>query len=114
MDEFSGRIKAGKDSQKDADFQLIARVEALISGWGMDEALRRDKHARALLDVNSTAWTALLKALLGHPSPAYAATAAGRGVLLRLLIGESLRALLRDDDLVLMISLAAPKRRGRS
>ncbi|ALG83208.1 hypothetical protein [Gordonia phthalatica] len=78
------------------------------------EALRRDKHARALLDVNSTAWTALLKALLGHPSPAYAATAAGRGILLRLLIGESLRALLRDDDLVLLISLAAPKHRGRS
>lgn len=41
IDEFSGRIKAGKDSQKDSDFQLIARVEALISGWGMDEALRR-------------------------------------------------------------------------
>lgn len=78
------------------------------------ETLRRDKHARALLDVNGTAWTALLKALLGHPSPAYAATAAGRGILLRLLIGESLRALLRDDDLVLMISLAAPKRGGRS
>jgi len=41
MEEFSGRIKAGKDSQDDADFLLIARVEALISGWGMDEALRR-------------------------------------------------------------------------
>jgi phosphoenolpyruvate phosphomutase len=41
MEEFSGRIKAGKDSQDDADFQLIARVEALISGWGMEEALRR-------------------------------------------------------------------------
>ena len=41
IDEFAGRIKAGKDSQDDADFQLIARVEALISGWGMDEALRR-------------------------------------------------------------------------
>ena len=41
MEEFSGRIKAGKDSQDDPDFQLIARVEALISGWGMDEALRR-------------------------------------------------------------------------
>jgi hypothetical protein len=64
--------------------------------------------------VNSTAWTALLKTLLGHPSPAYAATAAGRGILLRLLIGESLRALLRDDDLVLMISLAAPRHGGRS
>lgn len=41
IDEFCGKIKAGKDSQLDDDFSLIARVEALISGWGMDEALRR-------------------------------------------------------------------------
>jgi phosphoenolpyruvate phosphomutase len=41
MDEFCGKIKAGKDSQTDPDFCLVARVEALISGWGMDEALRR-------------------------------------------------------------------------
>jgi phosphoenolpyruvate phosphomutase len=40
-DEFCGKIKAGKDSQNDADFSLVARVEALIAGWGMDEALRR-------------------------------------------------------------------------
>ncbi len=39
--EFCGRIKAGKDSQSDGDFQLVARVEALIAGWSMDEALRR-------------------------------------------------------------------------
>ncbi len=39
--EFCGRIKAGKDSQTDADFCLVARVEALIAGHGMDEALRR-------------------------------------------------------------------------
>src|SRR5690625_392271 len=73
------------------------------------EALRRDKHARALLDIPGGSWTALLKALLGNPHPAYAATTAGRGVLLRLLIGESLPVLLRDDDLVLTISLAAPR-----
>ena len=41
VDEFCGRIKAGKDSQSDDDFQIVARVEALIAGWGMDEALRR-------------------------------------------------------------------------
>ena len=90
--------------------QALARAGNRQSAY---ELLRRDKHARALLDVNGTAWAALLRALLGHPSPAYAATAAGRGILLRLLIGESLRALLRDDDLVLMISLAAPKHGSR-
>ncbi len=39
--EFCGRIKAGKDSQSDPDFQIVARIEALIAGWGMDEAIRR-------------------------------------------------------------------------
>lgn len=41
IDEFCGKIKAGKDSQRDGDFCLVARIEALISGWGMEEALRR-------------------------------------------------------------------------
>src|SRR6202044_1384718 len=35
IDEFCGRIKAGKDSQTDDDFSLVARIEALIAGWGM-------------------------------------------------------------------------------
>jgi len=34
-------IKAGKDSQSDDDFVLVARVEALICGHSMSEALRR-------------------------------------------------------------------------
>ena len=41
IDEFCGKIKAGKDSQSDDDFCIVARIEALISGWGMDDALRR-------------------------------------------------------------------------
>ncbi len=41
VDEFCGKIKAGKDSQADDSFCIVARVEALIAGWGMDEALRR-------------------------------------------------------------------------
>ncbi|MCK6454476.1 MAG: phosphoenolpyruvate mutase [Alphaproteobacteria bacterium] len=51
IDEFCGKIKAGKDSQSDPDFCLVARVEALISGWGLDEALRRaDAYHRAGAD----------------------------------------------------------------
>jgi phosphoenolpyruvate phosphomutase len=41
IDEFCGKIKAGKDSQEDPDFCVVARIEALISGRGMAEALRR-------------------------------------------------------------------------
>ena len=39
--EFCGRIKAGKDSQSNEDFVLVARIEALVSGYGLTEALRR-------------------------------------------------------------------------
>ncbi|MCM1011788.1 hypothetical protein [Brevibacterium sp. XM4083] len=76
------------------------------------ESLRRDKHAQALLDIEAESWSVLLKAMLGHPHPAYASTNTGRGILLRLLIGETLPILMRDDDLVLTLSLAAPHRRG--
>src|SRR6201996_4965589 len=41
VQEFAGKIAAGKDTQQDANFSVVARVEALIAGWGMDEALRR-------------------------------------------------------------------------
>ncbi|MCA9499826.1 MAG: phosphoenolpyruvate mutase [Nitrospirales bacterium] len=41
MEEFCGKIKAGKDAQSDPDFCIIARVEAFICGWGLAEALRR-------------------------------------------------------------------------
>ena len=41
IDEFCGKIKAGKDSQLHDNFCVIARVEALIAGWGLSEALRR-------------------------------------------------------------------------
>lgn len=73
------------------------------------ESLRRDRHALAFLDLPRTSWTALLRALLGNPSPALCATPAGRGVLLRLVVGEPLRSILRDDDLVLAIAMNAPK-----
>jgi len=39
--EFCGKIRAGKDAQSDDDFVIIARVEAFIAGWGLDEALKR-------------------------------------------------------------------------
>src|ERR1700683_4074704 len=41
IDEFAGKIAAGKDTQTDANFSIVARVEALIAGRGMAEALRR-------------------------------------------------------------------------
>jgi len=44
--EFALKIKACKDSQTDPDFCIVARVEAFIAGWGLEEALSRS-HAYA-------------------------------------------------------------------
>jgi len=41
VEEFAAKIKAAKDTQQDADFCVVARVEALIAGWDLEEALRR-------------------------------------------------------------------------
>ncbi|MGH8597311.1 MAG: isocitrate lyase/phosphoenolpyruvate mutase family protein, partial [Gammaproteobacteria bacterium] len=45
--EFSGKIAAGKDSQADEYFCIVARVEALIAGWDIGEALRRAEAYRS-------------------------------------------------------------------
>src|SRR5918996_2667702 len=47
IDEFCGKIKAGKDSQSDPDFCIVARVEALIAGWDLSEALCRAESYQA-------------------------------------------------------------------
>lgn len=43
IDEFVGKIKAAKDHQQDEKFIVIARVEALIAGWGQEEAMKRSR-----------------------------------------------------------------------
>jgi hypothetical protein len=72
------------------------------------ESLRRDYTARALLDLPQRSWMAMLKILLGCCDPLQAHTATGRGILLRLIIGEPLRDLLQDDDLVSTIVANVP------
>jgi hypothetical protein len=83
----------------------LARLGSRASTY---EALRRDRHARALLDVPAVSWTGLLRVLLGSPDAAYSATGRGQGILLRLLLGERLVDLLADDQLVALIVLSAP------
>jgi phosphoenolpyruvate phosphomutase len=46
VETFCGKIQAGKDAQRDDDFCIVARVEALIAGWGPEEALRRGEAYR--------------------------------------------------------------------
>ena len=46
MEEFAGKIRAAKEAQRDEDFVVVARVEALIAGHGMAEALKRGEAYR--------------------------------------------------------------------
>lgn len=89
--------------------ESLARLGSRSTAY---EALRRDRHARALLDVPGPSWTALLRVLLGSGDGAYSATRRGQGILLRLLIGHDLTDLLADEELVAVIVLAAPGRAG--
>ena len=41
IDEFCGKIRAIKQNQKKKETFLISRIEALIAGWGMEEAIKR-------------------------------------------------------------------------
>lgn len=64
--EFVGKILAAKNAQSDPDFLVIARVEALIAGWGMEEALKR---AHAYADAGADA--ILIHSKSGSPGEIY-------------------------------------------
>ncbi|TLY33879.1 MAG: phosphoenolpyruvate mutase [Nitrospirae bacterium] len=52
IDEHAGKVRAAKSAQAAPDFVVIARTEALIAGWGQDEALKR---AAAYADAGADA-----------------------------------------------------------
>jgi len=52
VEEHCGKIKAAKAAQTVPDFMIIARTEALIAGWGQEEALKRaEAYAEAGADA---------------------------------------------------------------
>jgi len=52
MAEFVGKIEAAKATQLDPDFCVVARVESLIAGYGLEEALvRANAYAEAGADA---------------------------------------------------------------
>lgn len=73
------------------------------------ESLRRDGHGPALLDVSHDAWLTVLRAVLGNQHPDRVHRAEGRGVFLRLLIGEHPDEMFEDADLADAIQSAAPQ-----
>lgn len=70
------------------------------------EALRRDTAIRGQLDMRRKTWTGLVAVLLGgRPQPGRPAR---KGVLARLLLGESVRELLQDTTLVRAVLACHP------
>lgn len=61
--EFCGKIRAMKDTQADPHFNVVARVEAFIAGWGLEAALER---ANAYADAGADA--VLMHSKLADPS----------------------------------------------
>src|SRR5688500_18813919 len=52
VDEFCGKLHAAKDTQLDPDFVVVARTEAFIAGWGLEETvLRATAYAEAGADL---------------------------------------------------------------
>lgn len=92
---------------------IAARLVESGSRARTHAALRRDHTARALLDIPQSAWSTVLRIVLGNPNPDAACTEEGHGILLRLLIGHPVAELLADDLLVLEISDTAPRAMGR-
>ena len=72
------------------------------------ESLRRDGSGPALLDIDHKSWLAVLRGILGNQHPDRAHTSEGRGILLRLMSGESLDELFEDAALACLIEHAAP------
>ncbi len=105
---FLTRVGWEPETARAAVEYIATRLAESVSRASAFEVLRRDRQARALLDLPGTSWTALLRVVLGAPDPALAHTNAGRGMLRRLLIGQPLRALLTDGNLVIAAGLAAP------
>lgn len=93
---------------------IAARIIESGTRTAAHEMLRRDPHARALFDLSRSSWATLLRVVLGAPGTDHAYTAEGHGLLLRLLIGESVRDLLTDDRLVHAIATSAPPKARRT
>lgn len=72
------------------------------------ESLRRDPSIRCHLDIDQDSWIAVLHAVLGLDQPNLEHTAAGRGILKRLLTGERYDELFHLTGIADVIANAAP------
>lgn len=93
---------------------IAARLIRTGSKRSTFESLRRDPSIRCQLDVDQDSWIAVLHAVLGHDQPNLEHTAAGRGILKRLLTGERFDELFHLAGIADTIANAAPRATERA
>ncbi|QAY63232.1 hypothetical protein ET495_08225 [Xylanimonas allomyrinae] len=86
---------------------VAERLATLPDRRGAFAKLRRDSHALVLLDLAKPSWVALLTAVLGDPRRPEV-SAAGRGLLLRCLLGESVEELAADPIIAAVLTGSSP------
>ena len=86
---------------------VCSRLAESKSRSAAHSLLRRDEAGRASLDLDRTAWSVLLRIVLGDPDARH--TRAGHGLLTLLLCGYPTVEFVADDGLVLEISGSAPR-----
>jgi hypothetical protein len=108
-------VSAGWDAALVTDCveHVAYRLGDLASRTTAMESLRRDRSVPLLLGVPPRSWAALLRIVLGNPSPKHIGTPTGDGVLLRLLSGEPPCCLRDDLDLNSAIRTAAPNAQSK-
>ncbi|MEU2246327.1 isocitrate lyase/phosphoenolpyruvate mutase family protein [Streptomyces sp. NPDC019224] len=74
--DFAAKITAAKEARTDENFVVVARIEAFISGVGLDEALRR-----ATVYEAAGADALLIHSKIGSPEEVYSFREAYRGEL---------------------------------
>ncbi len=87
---------------------ILLRLAEAGSRPAAYEQLRREKRWRAITDLPATSWTGLLRLLLGNPTYWAGVTDKGRGILLRVALGETIDDLAKDQNLTQSIKLVAP------
>lgn len=97
-----------EDAARSGVEHICTRLAESPSRASTFESLRRDFHARVMLDLPTDSWMSMLRIVLGNPDPIKAHTSTARGVLFRLLTGEPLRALLADEALVTELIRSVP------
>lgn len=107
-------LKWPEDVARTAVEYICARLIRAGNRLTAFEALRRDRHAQALLDLDQRRWLVFLSVVLGNQHPDRQHTRAGRGLLLRLVIGDQAEDLVQDRALVAQIASIRPRVKGAS